>query len=336
MKIFDKIKEESYKYINFFQTLGFQKPIKIFTTKPGDYSYYSTVFYLLKLRDGRLATPSEDRKSLIIFSKDTFEIQLSIICHSNRIIYITQLNNDKILTCSEDNTMSIIKLINDNKYNIEQKLTGHSNYVYRAIEMRNNELISISNDKTMKIWKFNNNKYECINTIIFENSNNNCCNFCNILKVNENEFVTYSQVDKCLKFWNSNNYSNISTINDIESIQYRVISLCKLDDDILCTGGKGFYLIRISTHQLIKNIMDSIKIFSVYKCHDGLLLCKIKNEIDKWSLVKYKYKNQNLIKIIEKVNDFDSDYDSNCIELYDEMIISVNYVLGYFMQLWRN
>ena len=229
--------------------------------------------------------------------------------------------------------MSIIKLINDNKYNIEQKLTGHSIYVFRAIEIRNHELISISNDKTMKIWKLNNNKYECTNTIIFQNSNSNSYNYCNVLKVNEDEFVTYSQLDKCLKFWNSNNYSNVSTINNIESIQYKVFPLCKLDDDIFCVGGKGFYLIKISTHQFIKNIMDSFKIFSVCKCHDGLFLCKIQNENNKWSLVIYKYKNQNLSKIMEKENGFDSDCNSNCIEINDEIIISVNYYLSYFMLL---
>ena len=66
----------------------------------------------------------------------------------------------------------------------------------------------------MKIWKLNNeNKFECINTIYFQNSENDC----NILRLNENEFVTSSVKDKCIKFWNSNNYSNIATINNIES-----------------------------------------------------------------------------------------------------------------------
>ena len=57
----------------------------------------------------------------------------------------------------------------------------------------------------MKIWKIKNNKYECTKTITFQNQNS----YCNILKINENEFVTSSEKDKCLKFWNSNDYSNI-------------------------------------------------------------------------------------------------------------------------------
>ena len=109
--------------------------------------------------------------------------------------------------------MNIIKLIDEDKYNLEQKITGHGTSVYKVIEIRENELISVSSDKTMKKWELKNNKFECTKTITFQNSNNNC----NILKINENEFVTSSYGDKCLKFWNSNDYSNISTINNIET-----------------------------------------------------------------------------------------------------------------------
>ena len=55
----------------------------------------------------------------------------------------------------------------------------------------------------MKIWKLNNeNKFDCYKTINFQNSESNC----NILKLKENEFVTSSIGDKCLEFWNINNY----------------------------------------------------------------------------------------------------------------------------------
>ena len=73
--------------------------------------------------------------------------------------------------------MNIIKLIDENKYNLEQKLTGHSSTVMDVIEIRENELISVSTDKTMKKWEFKNNKFECTKTITFQNSNS----YCNIL-----------------------------------------------------------------------------------------------------------------------------------------------------------
>ena len=45
----------------------------------------------------------------------------------------------------------------------------------------------------------NENKFYCIKTITFQNNNS----YCDILKLNDNEFVTSSQSDKCIKFWNS-------------------------------------------------------------------------------------------------------------------------------------
>ena len=55
--------------------------------------------------------------------------------------------------------------------------------------------------------------------------------------------------------------------------------MCLLEDNILCvvrTNTKGFYLIEISTHQLIKNIYDPE--MSINKCLDGLFLCSIIDE----------------------------------------------------------
>ena len=181
--------------------------------------------------------------------------------------------------------MKLIKLIKEDKYKLEQTLQGHSSYVYKVIEIKENELISVSYDKTMKIWKINNeNKFECIKTITFQNTSS----MCNILKINKNEFVTSSTYDKCIKFWNSYYYSNNSTITSIE-IEWTYQTMCLIEDDILCIGGnysKGFYLIKISTHQIIKNIIGPKTIYSISKCLDGLFLCSIYDENGYYSLVK--------------------------------------------------
>ena len=68
--------------------------------------------------------------------------------------------------------------------------------------------------------------------------------------------------------------------------------MCLLEDDILCVGGtnvKGFYLIEISTHQLIKNIYDPE--MSINKCLDGLFLCSIIDENQNhcfWRKIRWK------------------------------------------------
>ena len=115
-------------------------------------------------------------------------------------------------------------------------------------------------------------------------------------------------------------------------------TICLLEDDILCVGGnnsKGFYLIKISTHQLIKNILGPKTIFAINECLDGLFLCSIIDE--KWNpcLVKYKYEEQNLKKICEKEKAHDSSILS-CVELNDGTIASGGCGDGYSIKLWQD
>jgi len=212
-QIYEQIYKEGIKYISFLQNI-YQNPFQtnLFKNNFKTINNHSnSIMHLSKLKDGRLISSLYDC-TLNIYKKDSFELQLSIKEHSSYVQCFIQLQNDKIVTCSNDKTMNIIKLTNENKYILEQKLQGHSGYVGNVIEIKENELISVSYDKSMKKWEIkNDNKYECTKTITFQNSNS----WCNILNLNENEFVTSSCNDKCLKFWNSNNYSNISTINNI-------------------------------------------------------------------------------------------------------------------------
>ena len=168
-------------------------------------------------------------------------------------------------------------------------------------------------------------------TITFQNSKTSC----NIFKINENEFVTSSSSDKCLKFWNSNDYSNITTINNIET-DWTSSILCMIKEDILCVGGnnsKGFYLINITNHQLIKNILGPKIIYSIYECFDGLFLCSIINENGNNAIVKYKYENEDMKKVIEKEK-IHEDNIYTCIELNDGTVVSGSY--DTLIKLWRN
>ena len=282
------------------------------------------------LKDGRLVSFSIEN-SFKIYKKDSFEVQLSITLHTGNILYLTQLKNEKIITCSEDKTMKVIKLIDQDKYQIEQILEGHSLWIYKVIEIKENELISISFDKTMKIWKLNyDNKFICIQTIIFQNSNS----YCNILKLNENEFVTSSCTDRSLKFWNLNNFSEIITINNIE-IEWTLKTMILLEKDILCVGGrnsKGFYIIKISNHQIIKNIFGPKIIYSIVECLDDSILCSIININGNHSLVKYKYQNENLIQFVENENAHES-YIYSCVELNNGIIASGGY--DGLIKLWK-
>ena len=298
-QMYEKIYKEGMKYISFLknirENIGQTNLMKNNSKTINNHT--SVILHLAELKDGRLISSSCDY-TLNIYKKNTFELQLSIKEHSGNVRFFDQLKNDKIITCSDDKTINIINLIDENKYNVEQKLKGHSGFVHKVIEIRENELISVSYDKTYKIWEKKNDKYESKKSVTFQNSNSDC----NILKLNENEFATSSYSDKNLKFWNSNDYSNIATLNNIEA-NWPSRSLCLIEEDILCVGGvksKGFYLIKISTHQLIKNILGPKQIYSIYECFDGLFLCAIQNEKGNCAIAKYKYDKEDLKEIVEK------------------------------------
>ena len=92
---------------------------------------------------------------------------------------------------------------------------------------------------------------------------------------------------------------------------------------IMCWGrnSKGFYLIKISTHQLIKNILGPKTIWCINECLDDLFLCSIIDEKGNHCLVKYQYEERNLKKVIEKEKAHNSDIFS-CVELNDGTIAS--------------
>ena len=291
-----------------------------------------TINHLSILKDGRLVSCSDD-KSFNIYNIKSYELQLSIKEHSNGILSFTQLNNGLIITCSKDKTMKVIKLINDDNYEIKQTLRGHNNSVMKVIEIRKNELISISREENMKIWILNKEKeFLCILNIIFQKSGWLCT--CNILKLNKKEFVTLSLQDRKLKFWNSNNYSYITTIINIYTV-WQVNNMCLINENLLCIGGsiyKGFYLIQISNHQIIKNIIGNKIIWSIYKCLDGLFLCSILNNYSDNSIVKYKYENLNMEIICIKDKAHDDEFINSCVELHNGTIASSGY--DNLIKLW--
>ena len=267
---------------------------------------------LSKLKDGRLISSSFDGL-LNIYNKETFELELSIKEHNLPILSFNFLNNDNIITCSADETMNIIEIINDNSYILKQILIGHTDNVCRVIEIKENELISVSMDKSLKVWNLNNNNlFQYITNIIFQESNDS---YCNILNLQNNEFVVSSHKDKFIKFYDCIKYSFITCLNDIET-DYG-LNMCLINKNILCVGGtnyKGFYLINISNHQIIKNILGNKTLFFINKCSDGMLLSSIVDE-NEWNYIcKYKYENGDLIKKYTKCRPH-SFFVFSCIEL---------------------
>jgi len=276
-------------------------------------NHTSNVNNIIILKDGRLSSCGSD--GLInIYNKQDYNVDLQIKDNC-RIYYHKQLSNNNIISCCSDKTIKIYK-----NNNLTYTLNGHKNSVCKVIELENNKLISTAGDTTMKFWEFDGNNYICTNTIVISNSNS----WTNILKINKYQLVSSAYISNYIKFWDiNNNFNEIKTINFIENAYWNSISM--INDNILLIGGYssgGIYIINTDNYQIISQVHKNIKyVSSIIELMNGNILIGCCDENNKYSLIEYKYENNNLIKILSKDNAHSNNING-LIEMDDGMIIS--------------
>jgi len=283
----------------------------------------NSILYLSVLKDGRLA--AAENNALKIYKNNSFDPQLSINEHSQGIPSFTQINDGRIITCSDDNSMKLIELKENREYKVHQILKLE-NSARKIIEIKENLLVSVSCGKEMKVWKKDDNSRNLVYVKDVPFQDNFSC--CNIIRLNDNEFATSSVKDKCIKFWNSNNFDNFKIINNIET-HWCLKTMCLINEDILCVAGlnsTGLHFIRISSHNLIKNENKNIgepkSITCINSFSNGLILCALKDNNNNNTLVKYQCDdNLNLEKISEKEQAHSKEIFS-CVGLNNGMIVS--------------
>ena len=182
----------------------------------------------------------------------------------------------------------------------------------------------------MKIWEFDGNKYNCTNTFTISNSNS----WTNILRINKDKLVSSAYSSNYIKFWDiKNNFNEIKTLNNIETCYWN--SMCMINDNILLIGGYssgGIYIINTDNYQMISQVHKNIKyVYSIIELMNGNILIGCCDENSKYSLIEYKYENNDLIKILSKDNAH-SGYIYGLIEMNDGMIISCS--SDYSIKYW--
>ena len=101
---------------------------------------------LLHLKDGRIASCSNDNKIRIYDPSNDYHCVQVIERHSEGITSICQLDDGTIVSCSWDKSIMI------GDYTINNV---HDNIIWKLITLPNNRIASCSNDETIKIWKSN-------------------------------------------------------------------------------------------------------------------------------------------------------------------------------------
>lgn len=62
---------------------------------------------------------------------------------------------------------------------------------------------------------------------------------------------------------------------------------------------KGFYIINVLNHQLIKNFLGPKIIWSIIKSYDNLILCSLIDKNENLSLDLYEFIDYNFVKNIQ-------------------------------------
>ena len=254
------------------------------------------ISHLELLKDGRIASSSGDGSIKIYNNDNSYNLQLIINEHKEAINYFTQLENEKIISCSSDKTINIIKLNESNSYTLEQTLTEHNSSVNKILSPDEEFLISLSKGGEMKFWLTSETggNFYCDRTITFQSQNSNCDG----LILNQNEFVTLSLKDKILNFYNigdsGDDGDKITSIDNIDCIGWDI--LCLLDNNnLLCVGGESqFYIIEISTHSIIKNINVEKNIYSIVSDGNNIIYAGVKDNEEYYSIYKYSFDKENL------------------------------------------
>ena len=209
------------------------------------YSHKGYVYCLNILRDGRLASCSDDK------SKNTFNCEITILGHTDDVFYFVEMKDGFLISCSGSLDKSIrIWSISGNSYKSEYIIeNAHEYFIMKVIILSKNRFGSISKGKC-KIWKGNLPYSE---TPIIELAHSDL-EHKQILQLKDKEIMILF-VNCNIQLWDLDEYKYIKEIkvNSIGS------SIVQIDDETLITGPE---IVNIKTESITEYNIQS---FYVYK-----------------------------------------------------------------------
>ena len=295
------------------------------------------IMNLIILHDGNFCTSSWD-SSIKIFNSVTYELLLKINePKNNDVCYVTQLNDDSIILCS--NCIFKYKLSEDDKnFCLETVLSGYNDYIIKVIELNDNSLVTCDWEYKIKVWKRiksndNNIQYELINSNINEGEH-----LSSLCKLNNNEFVSSSNShlekgNDVLRFYD-NNYNNYKTIYNI-SCSELVDTICQIDEQYLCVAlqkwnsnqVKGIAIVNLIKKQIVNTIQsDSMTCVSLINSSDKVIITGGRDKTNKKSIIRqWKLKNSGDLLQIYEVCTEQNDAITSIAKLNDGRILASNY-----------
>ena len=151
------------------------------------------------LSDGRIASSSFARTIKIYNIKD-YHCDISIEEHKDAVISIAQLDNGKLVSCSDDKTIQIWTISNFSYQCVHLIQNATQKCFINITSLSNGRMATSSNDEIIKIWK-SNFPYDLIIELKGEQ---HCSN--SIIQLESQEILLCGSIDGILQIWNINTY----------------------------------------------------------------------------------------------------------------------------------
>ena len=214
--------------------------------------------------------------------------------HKAGVTYIIQLSSGYLASCSNDNTIKLYDII-ENQYNVIQTLEEHTNYVSKIIELKNKQIVSCSDDKLIIFYNKDNNEYKKDYSISTNGENGP------IIQTKDNEICFYELANSALCFYDLLERKIITKINNISVSYYIYDSLVMMTKDLLlATGENKISIINVNSYNLIKTIEvdNSGSIYAACMLNKDMILTSDYNK----RIIQWKVENDNLKLISIKEN----------------------------------
>ena len=248
---------------------------------------------ILQLQDGRLASGGGDG-NIIIYNEETLKPELTISEHTKSIYDLIQLKNGNLMSCSsEDRTMNLYQLIENNKYKLLSQVKVQEKYNPMKIrELENGEIGLVASDSIL-FYLNKNNKFD--EDFIITHDQNQIGEYYNMISVKPGELVISGNANKIQFFeLNSRKLKEIININRQICWSYDNL-LCMMNERYLCVGGKDkITIIDVYQKNIIREIEDNGVHYCLYKLNDNILLSGKDYDITQWKIC------QNNLTLISK------------------------------------
>ena len=257
------------------------------------------VYWLCVLKDGRLASCSNDKK-IIIYNKNTYNPDITIESDSNNCIsFITQLSSGLLVSCCDDQKIRFFE-IKELEYQLIQTLKEHQNDVYYLIELKNKNLVSCSRDCSINFYKKDNILYK----LYYKHQTKGGLN--SVLQTKENEICYFDYINKTLYFYDlikKENKASISNIGINDGYKKSIILINK--NLLIVPGTNEISIIDINQYKKVKSIEvpNAGDISSACILNRNMILTGDNSK----TIRQWKIEGDNLIFISKKENALDSD-----------------------------